>query len=152
MTNLSGFIITKSPTLKNRALNYGDGCFSTMLSNKGQVELLHRHVMRLLTDAKKLHILNDEVIFTINDLKVLINDFALNSYKLSNKNDQAEYQVVKLLIARGDSERGYTPSLHSSVVLVPSSQNYHRIANRTVGLGLARMTLAEQPILSGINI
>ncbi|GAC28993.1 aminodeoxychorismate lyase [Brumicola pallidula] len=151
MTNLSGFIITKSPTLKNRALNYGDGCFSTMLSNKGQVELLHRHVMRLLTDAKKLHILNDEVIFTINDLKVLINDFALNSYKLSNKNDQAEYQVVKLLIARGDSERGYTPSLHSSVVLVPSSQNYHRIANRTVGLGLARMTLAEQPILSGIK-
>jgi 4-amino-4-deoxychorismate lyase len=151
MINLPSFVITSAPSLKNRALNYGDGCFSTMLSNKGHVELLDRHVTRLLSDAKKLHIVNNEVAFTINDLKYLIRDFALNSYKLSNKNEQVECQVVKLLIVRGDSERGYTPSLRSSPVLVPSSQNYHRIANRTIGLGIAKMTLAEQPVLSGIK-
>jgi len=151
MTNLSDFVITSTPTLQNRALNYGDGCFGTMLSNKGHVELLDRHVTRLLRDAKKLHIVNNEVAFTINDLKELISDFALNSYRLSNKNDQVECQVVKLLIARGDSDRGYTPSLRSSPVLVPSSQDYHRIANRTMGLGIAKMTLAEQPVLSGIK-
>jgi 4-amino-4-deoxychorismate lyase len=151
MINLPGFVITSAPTLKNRALNYGDGCFSTMLSHKGHVELLDRHVTRLLSDAKKLHIVNNEVALTINDLKDLISYFALTSYKSSNKNDQVECQVVKLLIARGDSDRGYAPSLHSSPVLVPSSQNYHRIANKTIGLGIAKMTLAEQPLLSGIK-
>lgn len=151
MINLSGFIITSAPTLQNRALNYGDGCFSTMLSNKGHVELLNRHAERLLSDAKKLHIVNSEVALTINDLKDLISDFAFNGYKSSNKNDQVECQVVKLLITRGDSDRGYTPSLSSSPVLLPSSHNYHRIANRTLGLGIAKMTLAEQPILSGIK-
>jgi 4-amino-4-deoxychorismate lyase len=151
MTKLSNFILTETPSLKNRALNYGDGCFSTMISKKGHVELLDRHIRRLLTDAKKLHILNDEVSLSVRDLKQLINNFALNNYEINKKHNETEWQIVKLLIARGDSDRGYAPALHSYPVFVPSAQSYTPVANESIVIGLAKMTLAEQPLLSGIK-
>jgi 4-amino-4-deoxychorismate lyase len=151
MTNLSNFVITETPSLKNRALNYGDGCFSTMLSKKGHVELLDRHIIRLLTDAKKLHILNEKVSLSVSDLKQLISNFALNHYEINKNNNETEWQIVKLLIARGDSDRGYAPSLNSYPVFVPSAQSYLPVANKSIVIGLAKMTLAEQPVLSGIK-
>jgi 4-amino-4-deoxychorismate lyase len=151
MKNLSNFVITETPSLKNRALNYGDGCFSTMLSKKGHVELLDRHIMRLLTDAKKLHILNEDVTLSVTDLKQLITTFAADSYEISKNNNETEWQIVKLLIVRGDSDRGYAPSLNSYPVFVPSAQSYFPVANESIVIGLAKITLAEQPILSGIK-
>ncbi|MFT4746980.1 MAG: 4-amino-4-deoxychorismate lyase [Congregibacter sp.] len=151
MKNLSNFVITETPSLKNRALNYGDGCFSTMLSKKGCVELLDRHIARLLTDAKKLHILNKDVLLVVSDLKQLVNNFALHNYEISKNNNETEWQVVKLLIARGDSDRGYAPALNSYPVFLPSAQSYFPVANKSIVIGVAKMTLAEQPVLSGIK-
>nr|WP_297349313.1 aminodeoxychorismate lyase [uncultured Glaciecola sp.] len=151
MTNLSNFVITETPSLKNRALNYGDGCFSTMLSKKGRVELLDRHIIRLLTDAKKLRILNKDVSLSVSDLKQLITNFALDNYDINKNSNETEWQIVKLLIARGDSDRGYAPSLHSYPVFVPSAQSYLPEVGKSIVIGLAKMTLAEQPVLSGIK-
>jgi 4-amino-4-deoxychorismate lyase len=151
MTNLSNFVITETPSLQNRALNYGDGCFSTMLSKSGHVELLDRHIIRLLTDAKKLHILNEKVSLSVSDLRQLISNFALNNYEINKNNNETEWQIVKLLIARGDSDRGYAPSSHSYPVFLPSAQSYLPVANKSIVIGLAKMTLAEQPVLSGIK-
>jgi 4-amino-4-deoxychorismate lyase len=64
---------------------------------------------------------------------------------------QTEWQIVKLLIARGDSERGYAPALDSEPVFIPTVKNYYPTANQTLRLGLAKMTLAEQSMLSGIK-
>jgi len=151
MTNLADFVITEKPSLKNRALNYGDGCFTTMLSKKGHVELLDRHVTRLISDGKKLHILHNKMSVSVNDLKQLIQNFTLNSYEVNKDNAETEWQIVKFIIARGDSDRGYAPSLHSYPVILPSAQNYYPVANRSTCLGLAKMRLVEQPILSGIK-
>jgi 4-amino-4-deoxychorismate lyase len=151
MKNKANFVITEIPSLKNRALNYGDGCFSTMLSKKGRIELLDRHIVRLLTDAKRLHILNKDVSLSVTDLKQLINTFAANNYEINKNNNETEWQIIKLLIARGDSDRGYAPALNSYPVLLPSAQSYFPVANRSIVIGLAKITLAEQPVLSGIK-
>jgi 4-amino-4-deoxychorismate lyase len=151
MKNKANFVVTEIPSLKNRALNYGDGCFSTMLSKKGRIELLDRHIVRLLTDAKRLHILNKDVSLSVTDLKQLINTFAANNYEINKNNNETEWQIIKLLIARGDSDRGYAPALNSYPVLLPSAQSYFPVANRSIVIGLAKITLAEQPVLSGIK-
>ncbi len=171
MVSVSDCTITRVPSLESRALNYGDGCFSTMLSRKGNVQLLNLHVKRLMNDAKRLKIINSKVSFSASDLKKLINTFAKNSYieateflgprtiktehlnteHLNTKHPNTEWQIVKLLIARGDSERGYAPALDSEPVFIPTVKNYYPTTNQTLSLGLAKMTLAEQSILSGIK-
>ena len=176
MVSVSDCTITKVPSLENRALNYGDGCFSTMLSRKGHVQLLDLHVKRLINDAKRLKIINSEVSFSASDLKKLIKTFATNSYseateslgprtketgvpnteqlnteQLNTEQLNTEWQVVKLLIARGDSERGYAPALDSEPVFIPTVKNYYPTINQTLSVGLAKMTLAEQSMLSGIK-
>lgn len=156
MMKVSDCVVTKVPSLKNRALNYGDGCFSTMLSRKGHIQLLDLHTKRLVNDAKKLKIINSKVSFTIDDLKNLIKTFALESYNAmkqttETKSVPTEWQIVKLLIARGDSERGYAPLMDSAPIFIPSAKDYFPTANQGLRLGLAQIKLAEQSILSGIK-
>jgi len=171
MVNVSDCAVTKVPSLNSRALNYGDGCFSTMLSRKGHVQLLNLHVKRLINDATRLKIINSKVSFSASDLENLIKAFALDSYSgatasvekvsvekvpiesasMEAVSIEPEWQIVKLLIARGDSERGYAPALDSEPVFIPTVKNYYPTTNQTLRLGLAKMTLAEQPILSGIK-
>lgn len=156
MKNVSDCAVTMVPTLKNRALNYGDGCFSTMLSRKGHIQLLDLHAHRLVNDAKKLKIINKKVGFSIDDLKNFIKTFALESYNAAKqstetKSVETEWQIVKLLIARGDSDRGYAPSMDSVPIFIPSAKEYHPVADHTLSLGLAHMKLAEQSILSGVK-
>lgn len=154
--DISDCVVTTVPSLKNRALNYGDGCFSTMLSRKGHIQLLDLHAKRLVNDSKKLKIINSKVSFSKDNLKNLIKEFALESYNRSKqttetKSEETEWQIVKLLIARGDSERGYAPSIHSAPIFIPSAKDHYPVANQTLSLGLAHMTLAEQSILSGVK-
>ncbi|MFQ3249701.1 aminodeoxychorismate lyase [Glaciecola sp.] len=143
------FILSESPSLKNRALNYGDGCFSTMLSNKGSVELIDWHVARLIRDAKLLHILNEDVSISPQELKQVITNIASEGFANKLCNPTTEWQIIKLLIIRGDSDRGYAPSSNSLPVLVPSIQNYTKPLSSSIKLGIADLKLASQPILSG---
>ena len=156
MMNVSDCAVTTVPSLKSRALNYGDGCFSTMLSRKGHVQLLDLHAKRLVNDANRLKIINSKVSFSIDELKNLIKTFALESYhagkqSTETKSVETEWQIVKLLIARGDSERGYAPLMDSTPIFIPSVKDYYPVANQTLSLGLAHMKLAEQSILSGVK-
>lgn len=156
MINVSDCAVTLVPSIKSRALNYGDGCFSTMLSRKGDVQLLDLHVKRLINDATKLKIINNKVVFSSSDVKTLIKTFAMDSYitarQTAEKTDiQTEWQIVKLIIARGDSERGYAPSIDSVPVFIPSAKDYYPAADQTLCVGLAEMKLAEQSLLSGIK-
>ncbi len=156
MINVSDCAVTLVPSIKSRALNYGDGCFSTMLSRKGDVQLLDLHVKRLINDAKKLKIINNKVVFSSSDVKTLIKTFAMDSYitarQTADKTDiQTEWQIVKLIIARGDSERGYAPSIDSVPVFIPSAKDYYQATDQTLRVGLAEMKLADQSLLSGIK-
>ena len=90
MINVSDCAVTMVPSLNNRALNYGDGCFSTMLSRKGHVQLLDLHAKRLVNDAKKLKIINSKVSFCVDDLKNLIKTFALESYNAAKQSTETK--------------------------------------------------------------
>lgn len=146
---MTNFTVTETPSLKNRALNYGDGCFTTMFSNKGSIELVDWHVERLLRDAEILHILNDQVMISHDELRQLLVKVASEAYKNGVNNKTSEKQIIKLLLIRGDSERGYSPSINSRPVLVPSVQNYEQSQIETLNIGVAEIKLASQPLLSG---
>jgi 4-amino-4-deoxychorismate lyase len=151
MASLSEFIITDTPSLKSRALNYGDGCFTTMLSRFGKVELLDLHVKRLINDAQKLQIINDDFQISEHELTQFIEKTAANGNKNLAHVKNAEWQIVKLLVIRGDSDRGYSPSLNSRPIIIPSVQDYRFPAKSSISLAVADMKLAEQSILAGIK-
>lgn len=141
------FLTSQSPSLQSRALNYGDGCFTTMLSNKGRVELLDDHVERLRADTKKLSIFDSSDRAFIESLKTLIKDAAKKAYEEGN----SDQQIVKILIARGDSERGYAPSQTSLPNIFSSYQNYPSQTHPSSILAIAQMTLADQSIIAGVK-
>lgn len=147
MQNTQQYLISQSPSLHSRALNYGDGCFTTMLSTKGRVELLDEHVKRLISDAKKLSIFETTDDLLSVSLKKLINEEADNAYS----EGAAENQIIKILIARGDSERGYMPSNTSLPIVFPTYQDYMAKTSHSISLAVAKMTLAEQSAIAGVK-
>jgi 4-amino-4-deoxychorismate lyase len=162
MQGHSNYLLTELPSLKNRALNYGDGCFTTMMSAQGNIELLDLHVNRLLVDSKKLSIFNDDNAISFENLKILIQKVAKNAFRKSN----SRCQIVKIIIARGDSERGYAPSADSWPIIIPSITDYDESGNEGVyrpsfhkpsghiqgiNIAVADMVLSTQVLLSGVK-
>ncbi len=167
MQDHSNYLLNELPSLKNRAFNYGDGCFTTMMSVEGKIELLDMHVNRLLVDSKKLSIFNDDNAISFKNLKMLIQELAKNAFPKSN----ARCQIVKIIIARGDSDRGYTPSADSLPIIIPSITDYDEAANEGVyrpsfhkrsirqpnghnqgiNIAVAEMVLSTQVLLSGVK-
>lgn len=152
MQEQENYLLIETPSLKNRALNYGDGCFTTMMSIDGRVELLDLHVNRLLADMKKLFIFNSQKPISFESLKQLINKTARDAFAQSC----SQYQIIKLLVARGDSERGYAPSKDSLPVIIPSVTDYDIVKNRPgleqgVKVAVAELTLSNQTLLTGIK-
>lgn len=148
-----GFEIIREPSLKNRALNYGDGCFTTMLCRKGKVELLDLHVRRLIHDANKLAMLNASPSVTSQELRSVIKEMAMNTYTDNDTKGRAssDHHVFKMMIARGDSNRGYAPAENANTLLIPSIHEHHLSVGRQLKVGVAHMTLSEQPLLAGVK-
>jgi 4-amino-4-deoxychorismate lyase len=146
------YLLIQTPSLKNRALNYGDGCFTTMMSVDGKVELLDLHVNRLLSDSTKLSLFIGDTPVSFNSLKNLIKKSANDAFHKST----SRFQIVKLLIARGDSERGYSPSTTSLPSILPIISDYdlvtkQQMPQQCINVAVAKMVLSSQPLLSGIK-
>jgi 4-amino-4-deoxychorismate lyase len=93
MRYYSSFIITPENSLANRALAYGDGLFETMLCVNQKIPLFNLHWRRLEEGLSRLKInklSKDLIISKIKELSL-----------------QAEICIVKLVVFRKDSGRGY---------------------------------------------
>lgn len=80
--------------LQNRGLAYGDGLFETIAVRGGRPSLLARHLERLALGCQRLAI---EV-----DLALVRNELLQFAGLLGDG-------VAKLILTRGDSQRGYAP-------------------------------------------
>jgi 4-amino-4-deoxychorismate lyase len=78
--------------LKDRGLAYGDGLFETIAVKAGQPVLLDRHLQRLAEGCRRLALVADQALIRS---EVLAYAAALGD------------GVLKLILTRGDSLRGY---------------------------------------------
>ncbi|WP_268797232.1 aminodeoxychorismate lyase [Pseudomonas huanghezhanensis] len=126
--------------VKDRGLAYGDGLFETVLVKSGQPTLLDRHLQRLASGGSRL---------AINlDLKLLRDE--CNAFAA-----QMGEGVLKLIVTRGDGQRGYAPAPDATPrrILQSSALPVYPAAHAEQGIRLfpCQTRLAEQPLLAGLK-
>lgn len=129
-----------SVSVRDRGLAYGDGLFETIAVRGGQPLLLERHLRRLAEGCLRLSIPLDEAL--------------IRSELLAFANILGE-GVVKLVLTRGDGQRGYAlPSpAHPRRILLSGPRPAYLPANAERGVRLfpCHTRLAEQPLLAGLK-
>ncbi|WP_082768807.1 aminodeoxychorismate lyase [Paraglaciecola hydrolytica] len=126
-----------------RALQYGDGCFTTMAFSQNKLLLWPLHLARLQNNCQRL---------AINFLQwQALHESALNLIAQSEHKNG----VIKIIISRGKGGRGYSPlnvsessyivSLHTLPV------HYAGWQQQGIKLGLSPVKLAIQPLLAGLK-
>ncbi|AYF50411.1 aminodeoxychorismate lyase [Pseudomonas fluorescens] len=129
-----------SVPLKDRGLAYGDGLFETLAVRAGQPVLLDRHLQRLEEGCKRLALAADHALIRS---EVLAYAAALGD------------GVLKLILTRGDSLRGYglNPGAPVRRLLQGNAPAHYPQAHGTDGIRLfpCATRLSEQPLLAGLK-
>lgn len=129
--------------LSDRALNYGDGCFTTIALLYGKYQQLQRHFARLKLDSQRLSI----PLIQFDQLETELENIA--------RTQEIGRYVVKVLISRGVGGRGYSRSGCSSpqyfISIHPFPAHYDDWQKRGVSIGVSAVKLGQQPLLAGIK-
>lgn len=128
-----------SLSLSNRGLAYGDGLFETMRYVDREIPLWAHHKERLLHSLKRLQIKLKEPLLEAELNKVL------SSLPKTGTN------LVKLIVTRGESDRGYRADPKARAELIWQVLDAPPCYQRTLSLGLCETRLAEQPALAGMK-
>jgi 4-amino-4-deoxychorismate lyase len=127
-------------SLKDRGLAYGDGLFETIAVRDGFPVLLDRHLFRLTRGCHRLAINLDHGVMTS---ELLAYAAALGE------------GVLKLIITRGDSLRGYAfdASVQARRILLGNPPATYPAVNAEHGVRLFPCTtrLSHQPLLAGLK-
>ncbi|MDQ1210229.1 4-amino-4-deoxychorismate lyase [Acinetobacter baylyi] len=104
----------KEVSIQDRALQYGDGCFTTARIEDGKIQLMHRHLARLKECCEQL------------DLSVNLNwiDESLEQMKTLGC---VLTGTIKILISRGEGQRGYTMPSHAADLYIYFYPQSHAI-------------------------
>ncbi|CAM2859141.1 aminodeoxychorismate lyase [Vibrio mytili] len=126
-------------SLDDRSFQYGDGCFTTILTKEGELLYWQAHVERLDACLKALMIPSPDW--------SLVLEWA-NQAAMAD-----EYAGVKIHVSRGHGGRGYSPAGIDKPTVTISNFSYpsHYPAWRKQGvdLGLCETRLGIQPLLAG---
>ncbi|GFD77166.1 aminodeoxychorismate lyase [Tenacibaculum sp. KUL118] len=133
----------------DRAFNYGDGIFTTLLVRNHQADLLSYHLSRLEHDAAaiKLNI----------DIHTLENAIAeqIRGFKSSSDKATSLKYVLKVHVSGGQAGRGYARSDDSEAQVRfsqhPYPSHYESMADEGVSVICAQTKLAIQPLLAGVK-
>jgi 4-amino-4-deoxychorismate lyase len=127
-------------SIKDRGLAYGDGLFETIAVRQGRPSLLERHLQRLENGCARLGI-------TI--------DLSLIRFELLAFAEHLGDGVMKLIVTRGDSQRGYAPAANSRPrrILQGSPAPIYPVSHAEQGVRLfpCQVRLSEQPLLAGLK-
>lgn len=134
--------LADSISVRDRGLAYGDGVFETILSRQGRLVLWPQHVERLSCSLSRLKIQPYETDTLYAQLKAHL--------------DNTKNQVVKIIVTRGEAERGYRPPevckpntiIFISDLLEPTETNLSKLAVKT---RTCNTRLAYQPELAGLK-
>jgi 4-amino-4-deoxychorismate lyase len=125
----------------DRGLQYGDGLFETLAVFEGRPQLVDAHLERLHRGAARLH-------FPELDIAGLERD-------IRNASATAQQAVLKLILTRGLSTRGYRPpdpAYPTRVVTLSNWPDYPQTnATQGVRARVCRQRMAIQPALAGIK-
>jgi 4-amino-4-deoxychorismate lyase len=127
-------------SLKDRGLAYGDGLFETIAVRHGQPLLLDRHLVRLADGCSRLAIATDQ--------ELIRSELLAYAAALGDG-------VLKLIVTRGDSLRGYAPdpSAQARRILLGGPAAAYPAAHGEQGVRLFPCTtrLSRQPLLAGLK-
>ncbi|MCW8276686.1 aminodeoxychorismate lyase [Pseudomonas sp. PCH199] len=127
-------------SLKDRGLAYGDGLFETIAVRDGFPVLLDRHVVRLIRGCQRLAINLDHGAVV---------------KELLTYAEQLNEGVLKLIVTRGDSLRGYAfdPSAPARRILSGNPPAVYPHAHAVQGIRLfpCSTELSIQPLLAGLK-
>lgn len=126
-------------SLGDRSFQYGDGCFTTIKTKKGELEHWQAHIERMEVCLKTLHIPFPDWSQVFDwVMKAVLND---------------ELAGIKIHISRGTGGRGYSPSgIEGPVVTISNfafPSHYSSWQENGVPLGVCRTRLGIQPLLAG---
>ncbi len=125
-------------SINNRNLQYGDGIFETCVIKNNKLLFWHKHYQRLKLGCDKLNIANVASTIYIRDIKKLVN-------RSNIKNG-----VIKIILSRGNSKRGYSYSAIKPVRIVTISKLVH-IHNDSFELSICTSGYGSNSALSGIK-
>ncbi len=126
-------------SLSDRSFQYGDGCFTTILTKNGELVFWAEHVARMEACLKTLQIPfpDWQVVFEWANQAVL----------------QDEKAGVKVHISRGNGGRGYSPNGIEAPAITISNfafpEHYTIWQESGVSLGVCETRLGIQPLLAG---
>lgn len=127
-------------SVRDRGLAYGDGLFETIAVRGGRIPLLARHLVRLADGCRRLSIPLD-----LTQMEAELQAFAA----------QLGEGVVKLVVTRGEGQRGYAPPQPCQPLRIlqaaPLPQYPVAHAEQGVRLFPCVTRLAEQPVLAGLK-
>lgn len=142
----------------DRSFQYGDGCFTTMLVQGGQIQHFHDHQRRVDECLKALRISAldwDVVNVWLDSALQHIQNNALHEIANRHETNKPHNQKagIKLHVSRGSGGRGYStkniakPTVTISTFDFPS--NYSAWQDSGIELGVCQQALGLSPLLAG---
>lgn len=130
----------------DRGFAYGDGVFRTMQIRNGLPVNWPLHYQKLVADCAVIGIVCPSAELLMNDLQQL---FPVNEF------DENEIKVAKIIITRGEGDRGYAPPAVTAPTraVIKSAMPQYAALNYAQGVNLrvCEIRLATQPKLAGIK-
>lgn len=130
----------------DRGFAYGDGVFRTMIVRSGLPECWPQHYQKLVADCAAIKIVCPSAELLISDLQQLFSKKEVTEHSVS---------VVKIIITRGEGERGYAPPAITNPlrVLIKTDMPAYpsRYFSEGIHLHVCNTVLAAQPLLAGVK-
>jgi 4-amino-4-deoxychorismate lyase len=130
----------------DRGFAYGDGVFRTIKMQGGLPECWPQHYQKLVADCAAINIVCPSAELLMSDLSQLF---------LGDAENVDLHSVAKIIITRGEGNRGYTPPAITApmrVVLKSPMPDYPEARfTQGVTLTVCETRLAAQPLLAGVK-
>ena len=127
----------------DRGLQYGDGLFETMAVHNGIIPLWNSHWERLLYGCKQLSLSVPDKATIETEIALLIKAETTNQF------------IIKLIITRGEGERGYLYPKHQNTTRILSSHPWpdypESHQEKGVAVRYCETRLAENKKLAGLK-
>jgi len=138
---------TDTISTSDRGLLYGDGLFETLRISQAKPVFWAEHMARLERDSERLGIVFPGQQILAEEAQVLISQ--------SKNRDEFDRGILKIILTRGQSERGYAanPDIPATRILSLSAapQNPASYLQNGVEMRVCDIIMARSPRLAGIK-
>lgn len=126
---------------RDRALQFGDGCFTTARIEQGRVQRIEAHLARMQQACERL--------------KIVGVDWQQLENEMRDAATTRSHGVLKVILTRGSGGRGYSPAGCNQPARILSLSDYpahyDRLRQTGARLALSSVRLGKNPQLAGIK-